>query len=44
VRDDGSHPAGSQRVVTVDVKQLVIYRKDADGQWRIARFSSNGNN
>lgn len=35
--------ADTQRVVRVDVKQLVIYRKGADGQWRIARFSSNSN-
>lgn len=36
--------ADTQRVVHVDVKQLVIYRKGADGRWRIARFSSNSNN
>lgn len=34
---------GSERVVNVDVKQLVIYSRDAQGRWRIARFSSNSN-
>lgn len=35
--------AGSGRVVSVDVKQLVVYRREDDGRWRIARFSSNSN-
>lgn len=30
-------------VVEVDVKQLVIYRRQPDGQWKIARMMSNSN-
>lgn len=30
-------------VVPVDVKQIAIYRRGADGTWRIARLISNGN-
>lgn len=30
-------------VVPVDVKQIVIYRREADAAWRIARFISNSN-
>lgn len=35
--------AGSGEVVSVDVKQIVIYRRDAGGEWRIARLISNSN-
>lgn len=35
--------AGSGQVVTVDVKQLVVYTRERDGQWRIARLMSNRN-
>ena len=34
---------GSGRVVQVNSKQLVIYRKVDDGTWRIARLISNSN-
>lgn len=34
---------GSGNVVRVDVKQLVIYSKDEQGTWRIARLMSNSN-
>jgi uncharacterized protein (TIGR02246 family) len=33
----------SGEVVNVDVKQIVIYRRDAAGAWRIARLISNSN-
>lgn len=33
----------SRDVVTVDVKQIVIYRKGDDGRWRIARLIGNSN-
>lgn len=33
----------SGRVVAIDVKQLVIYRKNEQGTWRIARLISNSN-
>jgi uncharacterized protein (TIGR02246 family) len=29
--------------IPVDVKQLVLYRRQADGGWKIARFVSNAN-
>lgn len=35
------HPTGE--VVTVDVKQVVIYRRAESGDWRIARLISNSN-
>lgn len=35
--------AGSGQVVTVDVKQLAVYARERDGQWRIARLMSNSN-
>lgn len=34
---------GSGQEVTVDVKQLVVYTRERDGQWRIARLMSNPN-
>lgn len=34
---------GSGEVVEVDTKQIVIYTRDEDGTWRIARMISNGN-
>jgi ketosteroid isomerase-like protein len=33
------HPTGE--VVTVDVKQISIYRRTASGEWRIARLIMN---
>ena len=33
----------SREVVPVDVKQIVIYTRGADGAWRIARMISNSN-
>ncbi|MCW9708018.1 YybH family protein [Fodinibius salsisoli] len=33
----------SKEVVTVDVKQIVIYTREPDCQWRIARLISNSN-
>lgn len=36
--------AGTGEVVPVDVKQLIVYRRDpAAGEWRIARMISNSN-
>lgn len=35
--------ASTGEVVTVDVKQLVIYRRTESGGWRIARMISNSN-
>jgi uncharacterized protein (TIGR02246 family) len=35
--------AESGRVVSIDVKQLVIYRKNEQGTWRIARLIGNSN-
>ena len=35
--------ARSGQVVTVDVKQLAVYTRESDGQWRIARLMSNSN-
>lgn len=35
------HPSGNE--VEIDVKQLVIYRRQADGEWKIARLMSNSN-
>lgn len=32
---------GSGEVVAVDARQLVAYRKDSDGRWRIVRMMSN---
>jgi uncharacterized protein (TIGR02246 family) len=34
---------GSGKVVPVDVKQIVIYRRNDQGAWRIARLISNSN-
>jgi uncharacterized protein (TIGR02246 family) len=34
---------GSGEVVEVDVKQIVIYSREADGTWRIARMIMNSN-
>ena len=33
---------GSGDVITIDVKQIIIYRREAPG-WRIARMISNAN-
>ncbi|MBD3225511.1 MAG: SgcJ/EcaC family oxidoreductase [Caldithrix sp.] len=33
----------SEEVVTVDVKQIVIYTRELDNQWRISRLISNSN-
>ena len=33
----------SGEVVPVDVKQVVIYRRQADGEWKIARLINNSN-
>lgn len=33
----------SQRVIEIDLKQLVIYRRNAQGRWQIARLMSNTN-
>ncbi len=33
----------SGQVVPIDVKQIVIYRRDEQGRWRIARLISNSN-
>lgn len=35
--------AGSGEVISVDTKQIVIYNRDPDGSWRIARLISNSN-
>lgn len=35
--------AGSGDVVPIDVKQIVLYSRDADGNWRIARMITNSN-
>lgn len=34
---------GTGEVVSIDVKQLVVYARGKDGQWRIARLMSNAN-
>jgi uncharacterized protein (TIGR02246 family) len=34
---------GSGNTVTVDNKQLVVYRRQPDGQWKIARLITNNN-
>ncbi|HVS02481.1 MAG TPA: nuclear transport factor 2 family protein [Thermoanaerobaculia bacterium] len=34
---------GSGEVVEVDVKQIVIYRRSAGGEWKIARLITNSN-
>jgi ketosteroid isomerase-like protein len=36
-------PRAGGDAIPVDVKQLVLYRRQADGSWKIARFISNGN-
>ena len=35
--------ADTGETVAIDVKQLVVYQRDADGVWRIARLIGNAN-